>query len=76
MKGRTSSNVYEVNTPAWLWQFKFGCDNPRLGGLTCEVTTKRQDSDAAACKVSDKRQKETHDSEGSKGDQRIAPDLK
>ncbi len=57
--GRHSSNVYEVNT--WLWQF--GRGKPRLGGLTIEETSDRQDS---ARKASDKRWKETR--EGSKGD--------
>ena len=50
--GRRGSNVYEVNP--WLWQF--GRGKPRLGGLTIEETSDRQD---AACKASDKRQKET-----------------
>ena len=57
--GRRGSNVYEVNT--WLWQF--GRGKPRLGGLTIEETSDRQD---AACKASDKRRKETR--EGHKGD--------
>ncbi len=57
--GRHGSNVYKVNT--WLWQF--GRGKPRLGGLSIEETSDRQD---AACKASDKRQKETR--EGSKGD--------
>jgi hypothetical protein len=42
------------------WQ---GRGKPRLGGLTIEETSDRQDS---ARKASDKRRKETHD--GSKGD--------
>ncbi len=37
--GRRGSNVYEVNT--WLWQF--GRGKPRLGGLTIEETSARQD---------------------------------
>ncbi len=53
------SNVYDVNT--WLWQFRRG--KPRLGGLTIEETSDRQDS---ARKASDKRRKETRD--GSKDD--------
>ncbi len=57
--GRRGSNVYEVNT--WLWQF--GRGKPRLGGLTIEETSDRQDS---ARKASDKCRKETR--EGSKGD--------
>ena len=57
--GRRGNNVYEVNT--WLWQF--GRGKPRLGCLTIEKTSARQDS---ACKASDKRQKETR--EGSTGD--------
>ncbi len=57
--GRRGSNVYEVNT--WLWQF--GRGKPRLGGLTIEETSDRQD---AARKASDKCWKETR--EGSKGD--------
>jgi hypothetical protein len=57
-RGR-SSNVYEVNT--WLWQL--GRGKPRLGGLTIEETSDRQD---AARKASDKRRQDT--SEGSKGD--------
>jgi len=57
--GRRGSNVYEVNT--WLWQF--GRGKPRLGGLTIEETSDRQD---AARKASDKRRKETR--EGHKGD--------
>ena len=57
--GRRGSNVYEVNT--WLWQF--GRGKPRIGGLTIEETSKRQDS---ARKSSDKRRKETR--EGSKRD--------
>ncbi len=56
---RRGSNVYEVNT--WLWQFRRG--KPRFGCLTIEETLDRQD---AACKVSDKRRKET--CEGRKGD--------
>jgi hypothetical protein len=52
--GRRGSNVYEVNT--WLWQF--GRGKPRLGGLTIEETSDRQDS---ARKASDKRRKETSD---------------
>ncbi len=61
--GRRGSNVYEVNTCQWLWQFERG--KRRLGGLTIEdsETSDRQD---AARKASDKRQKETH--EGRKGD--------
>jgi hypothetical protein len=50
--GRHGSNVYEVNT--WLWMF--GRDKPRLGGLTIEENSHRQDS---APKASDKRRKET-----------------
>ena len=42
--GRRGSNVYEVNP--WLWQF--GRGKPRLGGLTIEETSDRQD---AACKA-------------------------
>jgi hypothetical protein len=57
--GRRGSNVYEVNT--WLWQF--GRGKPRLGGLTIEETSDRQD---AARKASDKRRKETR--KGCKGD--------
>ena len=57
--GRCGSNVYEVNT--WLWQF--GRGKPRLGGLTIEETSDRQD---AACKASDKHRKETR--KGCKGD--------
>ncbi len=57
--GRRGSNVYEVNT--WLWQF--GRSKPRLGGLTIEETSARQDS---ARKASDRRRKETR--EGRKGD--------
>ncbi len=57
--GRRDSNVDEVNT--WLWQF--GRAKPRLGGLTIEETSERQDS---VSKASDKRLKETHD--GSKDD--------
>jgi hypothetical protein len=45
--GRRGSNVYEVNT--WLWMF--GRGKPRLGGLTIEETSDRQDS---ARKASDK----------------------
>ena len=56
--GRRGSNVYEVNP--WLWQF--GRGKPRLGGLTFEETSDRQD---AARKASDERRKETR--EGSKG---------
>ncbi len=56
--GRCCSNVYEFNP--WLWQF--GRGKPRLGGLTIEETSKRQD---AACKASDKHGKETRD--GRKG---------
>ena len=56
--GRRGSNVYEVNP--WLWQF--GRGKPRLGGLTIEETSDRQD---AARKASDKRRKETR--EGRKG---------
>ena len=52
--GRRGSNVYEVNT--WLWMF--GRGKPRLGGLTIEETSDRQDS---ARKASDKRRKETRD---------------
>ncbi len=51
---RHGSNVYEVNT--WLWQF--GRGKPRLGCLTIEETSGRQDS---ASKASDKRRKETRD---------------
>ncbi len=51
--GWRGSNVYEVNT--WLWQF--GRGKPRLGGLTIEETSDRQDS---ASKASGKRRKETH----------------
>ncbi len=36
--GRRGSNVYEVST--WLWNF--GCDKPRLGGLTVEETAIRK----------------------------------
>ncbi len=54
MDGRCGSNVYEVNTSRWLWQF--GRGKPRLGGLTIEETSDRQD---AARKASDKRRKET-----------------
>ena len=57
--GRRGSNVYEVNT--WLWQF--GRGKPRLGGLTIEETSDRQD---AARKASDKRRKEAR--KGCKGD--------
>jgi hypothetical protein len=57
--GMCGSNVYEVNT--WLWQF--GRGKPRLGGLTIEETSDRQD---AASKESDKRRKES--CEGCKGD--------
>jgi hypothetical protein len=57
--GRHGSNVCEVNT--WLWMF--GRGKPRLGCLPIKETLDRQDS---ACKVSDKRQKETSD--GSKDD--------
>ena len=57
--GRRGSNVYEVNT--WLWQF--GRGKPRIGGLTIEETSERQDS---ARKSSDKRRKETR--EGRKRD--------
>ena len=56
--GRRGSNVYEVNT--WLWQF--GRGKPRLGCLTIEETSDRQD---AARQASDKRRKETR--EGRKG---------
>ncbi len=56
---RRGSNVFEVST--WLWIF--GRGKPRLGGLTIEETSDRQDS---ACKASDKRRKETRD--GSKDD--------
>ena len=52
--GRRSSNVYEVSL--WLWQF--GRGKPRLGGLTIEETSDRQD---AARKASDKRRKETRE---------------
>ena len=52
--GRRGSNVYEVNP--WLWQF--GRGKPRLGGLTIEETSDRQD---AARKASDKRRKETRE---------------
>jgi hypothetical protein len=38
--GRSGSNFYEVNT--WLWQF--GRGKPRLGGLTIEETSERQDA--------------------------------
>ncbi len=57
--GKRCSNVYEVNM--WLWQF--GRGKPRLGGLTIEETSDRQDSTS---KSSDKRRKETR--EGCKGD--------
>ena len=40
----------------WLWMF--GRGKPRLGGLTIEETSDRQDS---AGKASDKRRKETRD---------------
>ncbi len=50
----SNSIVYEVNT--WLWMF--GRGKPRLGGLTIEETSDRQDS---ARKASDKRRKETRD---------------
>jgi hypothetical protein len=61
--GRRGSNVYEVNT--WLWQF--GRGKPRLGGLTIEETSDRQDSSGKIPgKSSDKRRKDTRD--GSKGD--------
>ena len=56
--GRSDSNVHEVNT--WLWQF--GRGKPRLGGLTIEETSDRQD---AARKASDKHRRETR--EGRKG---------
>ena len=59
--GRRGSNVYEVNT--WLWQFGRGKPGPRLGGLTIEETSDRQD---VARKASDKRRKESR--EGRKGD--------
>ncbi len=49
-----------VGTGRIPWQ---GRGKPRLGGLTIEETSDRQDS---ARKASDKRRKETHD--GSKGD--------
>jgi hypothetical protein len=39
--GRWGSNVYEVNP--WLWR-QFGRGKPRLGGLTAEQTTERQDN--------------------------------
>ncbi len=42
---------------------QFGRGKPRLGGLTIEETSDRQDS---ACKKSDKRRKETR--EGRRGD--------
>ena len=58
---RRGSNVYEVNT--WLWQF--GRGKPRLGGLTIEETSDRQD---AARKASDKRLKETREDSDCKGD--------
>ena len=57
--GRRGSNIYEVNT--WLWQF--GRGKPRIGGLTIEETSDRQNS---ASKSSDKRRKETR--EGRKRD--------
>ena len=38
--GRRGSNVYEVNT--WLWSF--GRCKPRLGGLSIEQTSARQDA--------------------------------
>ena len=57
--GRRGSNVYEVNT--WLWQS--GRGKPRIGGLTIEETSKRQES---ARTTSDKRRKETR--EGRKRD--------
>ena len=57
--GRRGNNVYEFNP--WLWQFGLG--KPRLGGLTIEETSHRQD---AARKASDKRRKETR--EGRKRD--------
>jgi hypothetical protein len=46
-----------------MWRWLFGRGKPRLGGLTIEETSDRQDS---ACKASDKRCKETRD--GSKDD--------
>jgi hypothetical protein len=52
-----------VAVAVWTWLWQFGRGKPRLGGLTIEETSDRQD---AACKASDKRRKET--CEGSKGD--------
>ncbi len=51
---RRGSNVYEVNPPAWLWQF--GRGRPRLGGLTVEQTTVKQ---AHASEARKKRGAET-----------------
>ena len=54
-RGGTEAIYTIVNT--WLWQF--GRGKPRIGGLTIEETSKRQDS---ASKSSDKRRKETRES--------------
>ena len=46
------------NVDVWTWMWMFGRGKPRLGGLTIEETSDRQDS---ARKASDKRRKETRD---------------
>ncbi len=40
--GRRDSNVYEVNT--WLWHWQFGHGKPRLGGLTVEETAVKKNT--------------------------------
>jgi hypothetical protein len=52
----SNRDVYEVTGNTWLWMF--GRCKPRLGGLTIEETSDRQDS---VRKASDKRRKETRD---------------
>ncbi len=59
--GQHCPSFSSAATYTWLW--KFGRGKPRLGGLTIEETSDRQDS---ASKASDKRRKETSD--GHKGD--------
>ncbi len=56
---KVAGNIYEVNTCLWM----FGLSKPRLGGLTIEETSDRQDSDR---KASEKHREEIRD--GSKDD--------
>ncbi len=59
------SQLFSIVIGSWWFSIVIGSEagKPRLGGLTIEETSERQDS---ACKASDKRRKETRDS--SKGD--------